>query len=82
MKTIYAVIAILIGLIIIFTVLVDGIISDFNTEQSKMTEYVGNIYILQKDTLIVIDYNAISGIYILDDGTDKIKLKYKPNIGF
>ncbi len=46
----------------------DSIIKSVNTEENKYKKYLGEKYIIDNDTLIIVDYSIFSENFTLSDG--------------
>lgn len=72
MKTyIKTLIALSLTTIITFILIIGGvnyIINDIKNTQHKYRQHIGEQYVMNKDTVIIIDYSILNGGFILSNG--------------
>ena len=71
-RRLLTIVAILIFLTIIITILIVGIANnisnEINKEKGKYEQYIGDKFIIDNDTLLIIDYSMINETFTLSNG--------------
>ena len=73
-KMILAFIAIVVTMVILIGYIAGNVSLAIDEEKAKYEIYIGESYILEKDTLTIIDYSSLNETFILSNG---VEINYK-----
>lgn len=69
-KMILAFIAIVVTMVILIGYIAGNVSLAIDEEKAKYEIYIGESYILEKDTLTIIDYSSLNETFILSNGVE------------